>query len=95
METLSSSILLKLYILRPSLSLPAATLLSVAVVTALSTVEDADARDKKSKSSTSKSQSIYQKNTGSGNSKNFNSATNSHGSKSTTCINGKCITTTR
>ena len=58
----------------------AATLLSVAVVTALSMVEDADARHKRSSSSTSTSQSITQSNTGSGNSRNFNSATNSDGS---------------
>jgi hypothetical protein len=54
----------------------AAALLSVAVVTALSTVEDADAR-RRSSSSTSTSQSITQSNTGSGSSNNLNSATNS------------------
>jgi hypothetical protein len=73
----------------------AATLLSVAVVTSLSMVEEADANHRKSSSSTSTSQSITQSNTGSGNSRNFNSATNSGGSSSTTCINGVCTTTTR
>jgi hypothetical protein len=68
----------------------AATLLSVAVVTALSTVEDADARHKKSKSSTSKSQSIKQSDTSSGNSKSSNSATNKNGGKTQTCNNGEC-----
>lgn|GEM_PF-1870005 len=67
----------------------AATLLSVAIVTAISMVEDVDARHKSS-SSTSTSQSIKQSNTGSGDDRNSNSATNSGGSGSVTCINGKC-----
>jgi hypothetical protein len=64
----------------------AATLLSV-VITALSTIEEADARHK---SRTSTSQSIRQSNNGDNGDRNSNSATNSDGSSSTTCNNGVC-----
>jgi hypothetical protein len=65
----------------------ASTLLSVAVITAVSTIEEADARHK---SSTSTSQSIRQSNNGDNGDRNSNSATNSDGSSSTTCNNGVC-----
>jgi hypothetical protein len=62
----------------------AASLLAVAITTALSMAEDADARKKKSSSSskTTTKQTIIQRNIESGDSRNFNSGSN--------CIGGNC-----